>query len=130
MPTMSEYMDRLRALVPGRTLGLYLLANTLLLGIVDKAEDVSHNYAALVMIFSAICLVLNLVGGLAIDKRPFVPVLLSCVALLLFMASQRFVGPLAALGIDTKPAFVVVGFLTAAFIALIPAFYRGPLVTT
>jgi len=127
MPTVAEYLDRLRALVPARTLGFYLLANTLMLGLVDSADQLHSQYAWLILLVTGLALVFNFIGGLAIDKRPIVAVLLSSAALLLFMASQRFVGPLAAMGLDHKVAVVVVALLAAMFVAFIPWLYKGDL---
>jgi hypothetical protein len=70
-------------------------------------------------------LAFNFIGGLAIDKRPIVAVLLSSAALLLFMASQRFTGPMAAVGLDNKAAMIVVALLAAMFVALVPWLYKG-----
>jgi hypothetical protein len=124
MQTLSDYLERLRALIPARTLGLYLLGNTLVLGLADKAEDVAHLYPGLLLVVAGISLAFNVLGGFLLDRKNVVPVLISSGALLLFMASQRFVGPLAALGIDTKSVFVVVALLTAVLIAMIPL-YKG-----
>jgi hypothetical protein len=127
MPTVGEYLDRLRTLVPARTLGFYLVANTLMMGLVDSADQLHSQYAWLILLVTGLALVFNFIGGLAIDKRPIVSVLLSSAALLLFMASQRFSGPLAAVGLDNKAAMVVVALVAAMFVALVPWLYKGEL---
>jgi len=127
MPTVGEYFDRLRTLVPARTLGFYVVANTLMLSLVDSADQLHSQYAWLILLVSGLALAFNFIGGLAIDKRPIVAVLLSSAALLLFMASQRIVGPLAAVGLDNKVAVVVVAILASMYVALVPWLYKGDL---
>jgi len=125
MPTMSEYFEKLKDMVPGRTLAFYVLGNTLALGIADKAEDVAKQFPWLLLVIGLLSLTFNVLGGFLLDKKNVVPVLVSSGALLLFMASQRFVGPLAALGMDTQPVFVVVALLSALLLALAPVLYKG-----
>jgi hypothetical protein len=125
MPTMSEYFERLKALVPGRTLALYMLGTTLALGVADKAEDVAQKFPWLILFIAGLSIAFNVIGGFFLDKKNVVPVLLSSSALLLFMASQRFVGPLAVFGVDTQPVFVVVALLSAVLISVAPVIYKG-----
>jgi hypothetical protein len=123
---MDAYFEKLKALVPGRTLAMYLALNTFALGAVGKAEDAS----VAVLLIAALCLGFNVLGGIFYEKMTFVPVLLSSAALLLFMASQRFVGPLAALGCDTQTVFIIVGIVSIVFVSIVPILHKGPLTKT
>jgi hypothetical protein len=125
MEAINAYLERLRALIPARTLALYMLGNTLVMGLAKKAEDVPHDFPWLILFVGGLSLAFNILGGIFIDKKNAMPIVLSSSALLLFMASQRFVGPLAALGIDTQPVFVVVALLTAVLITIAPLLYKG-----
>jgi hypothetical protein len=98
-----------------------------MLGLVDSADQLHTQYTWLILLVTGLAVAFNFIGGLAIDKRPIVAVLLSTLALLLFMASQRFVGPLAAMGLDHKAAVVVVALLAAIFVSLVPWLYKGDL---
>ena len=96
-------------------------------GLVDHSDELGQQYSWLILLVAGLALGLNFVGGLAIDKKPISSVLLSSCALLLLMLSQRFVGPLAALGLDTKAAVIVVTLLAALFVSLIPWVFKGEL---
>jgi|tagenome__1003787_1003787.scaffolds.fasta_scaffold20541201_1 hypothetical protein len=125
MPTLNEYLERLRALIPARTLAIYMVGITLVLGLAQKAEDVPKQYPTLILFVAGLSLVFNILGGLLLDKKKLAAVGISSGALLLFMASQRFVGPLAALGFDTQGLFIVIALLSAVLVSLAPVLYKG-----
>jgi hypothetical protein len=121
----TEYLNKLRELVPARTMGMYLLGNALLMGLVQKPEDLVRDYAWVILVVTGFLLVFNMVGRLAIDRKPIGAALVSTGALALLAAAQRFTGPLAALGIDTQVAFILVTLLAAFYVALCPVLYKG-----
>ena len=66
----------------------------------------------LLLLVTAVCLALNF-GGRLLEKRGIADALISSGAFLLLALTQRFTGPLAALGLDSPAAFVVATVLAA-----------------
>jgi hypothetical protein len=127
MDMINAYLERLRKLIPGRTLGIYLLGNALLLTLVQTPSELPAKFAWLILLINGLCLAFNFLGGMFIDKKPWLGALISSIALLLLALCQRFYGPLAAFGIDTQAAYIVVGFVAALYVLIVGAFYSDKL---
>jgi hypothetical protein len=125
MEALSNYLDRLRRLIPARSIALYMLGNALLLSLVEKPDQLPDKFGWLILVINGGCLVFNFVGGMLLDKKAWHAALISCGAFLLMALCQRFYGPLAAIGVDTQAAFVVAGFVAALYVSILPTFYRG-----
>jgi hypothetical protein len=125
MNGLSDYLDRLRELIPARTLTLYLLGTGLISGIANTPEDIAKSYAWLVIVLTVICLVVNFVGRL-VDKQGIAGAAISSGAFLLFALTQRYTGPLAALDIKSPGVFVLITILAAAYVVLITMVWHLP----
>ena len=123
MNPMAAYLDRLRALIPARTFALYILGVGLVSGIADTPQDVAAKYGWMLLLVTAVCLALNFVGRL-LEKRGIADALISSGAFLLLALTQRFTGPLAALGLDSPAAFVVATFLAAVYVVVVTMVWR------
>ncbi len=125
MEALSNYLDRLRQMIPARSIALYMLGNALLLSLVEKPEQLPAKFGWLILVINGACLLFNFIGGMLLEKKVWHAALVSCGAFLLMALCQRFYGPLAALGVDTQAAFVVAGFVAALYVSILPTFYRG-----
>ena len=122
MEAILGYLERLRGLIPGRTLGFYVSANGLFAAF-GKPTDIP---AALIFIIVGLALVVHIVGGIATHKGA-IAVLLSAIAFALLSFSQPFYGPLAAMGVKTGIAYLVVAVLAIAYLTILPMLYKGDL---
>ncbi len=127
MDKIYEFLERLKTMIPARTLGILLLVNALMLTLVDKPEDLAGKYQWVILTLSGLCLVFNFIGSLVIDKKSLAAAFISSGALLLLTLSQRFNGPLAAFGVDTKAVFIVIGVVAAMYGILMPIVCRDAL---
>jgi hypothetical protein len=118
MDGLPYYLEKLREFIPARTLALYLLGIGLATGIADSPEQVVTEYGWLILLVTGACLVFNFVGRL-FEKRGFAAAAISSGAFLLIAMTQRFTGPLAALGVDSKGVFVAFEFLAVLYVAVI-----------
>ena len=123
MDGLPFYLEKLREFIPARTLALYLLGIGLATGIADTPEQVATEYAWLILLITGTCLVFNFVGRL-VEKRGFAAAAISSGAFLLIAMTQRFTGPLAALGVDSKAVFVACEFLAVVYVALVTMLWR------
>jgi hypothetical protein len=124
MEPITSYFDRLRVLIPARTLGLLLVGGTA----VQTFTDPGHRSTGLTVMSFVIlgtCLLFNLLGGMLLDKRPWHAALISSGALILFALSQRAYGPLGALGVQEAWVYGTLAFVAAAYPLIIATFYRG-----
>src|SRR5215470_12674347 len=100
MEALLGYMERLRQIVPGRTLGFYVAANGLFAAF-SKPADIP---GALIFAVVGLALAVQIVGAIATKKRATATAL-SAGAFVLVALSQPFYGPLAALGVTSGIAF-------------------------
>jgi len=122
---LGAYLDKLRALIPARTFALYILGVGLVSGIADTPEAVAKDYGWMLLVVTAVCIVFNIIGRL-VAKRGWAECLISSGAFLLLACTQRFTGPLAALGITSKAVFVLMSFLAAAYVAIVTLVWKPP----
>ena len=123
MEDLAGYLDKLREFIPARTLALYLLGTGLVSGIVDTARQVAEEYGWLILLVTAGCLVFNFVGRL-IERKGLAAAAISSGAFILLACTQRFTGPLAALGIDSQGAFVAFEFLAVLYVAIVTMVWK------
>lgn len=123
MNGMSAYLDRLRELIPARTFALYILGVGLVSGLSDTQEKVASEYGWMLLLVALVCLALNFVARL-VEKKGIKEALISSGAFLLLTLTQRFTGPLAAVGLDSPAAFVVVTFLAAVYVVVVTMLWR------
>ena len=123
MADLGNYLDKLRALIPARTFALYILGVGLVSGVADTPEAVAKEYGWMLLLVTGVCLAFNIIGRL-VAKRGWAECLISSGAFLLLACTQRFTGPLAAVGLDSKAAFVVVTFLAAAYVAIVTLVWK------
>ena len=123
MNDFSDYLDRLRDLIPARTLALYVLGIGLVSSISSKVEDVAKSYGWMLLLVTGVCLVVTFVGRLAVDKKGAADALRASGAFLLLTFTQRATGPLAALGLDSQAAYIVASFLAAVYVVLVSMFW-------
>ncbi len=121
---LTSYFDRLRALIPARTLGLLLIGGTLAQTFADPGKK---STGLLVMSFVVLgtCILLNFLGGILMDKKPWHAALISSGALVLLDLSQRAYGPLGAFGVSETWVYATLAFVAAAYPLIIATFYRG-----
>src|SRR3954464_15586722 len=93
MEALTSYFDRLRVLIPARTLALLLIGGTLAQTFADPKKS-STGLIVMSFVILGTCLLLNFLGGMIADKKPWHAALVSCGALILFDLSQRAYGPL------------------------------------
>ena len=123
MNDLSAYLDRLRDLIPARTLALYVLGIGLVSSIASTPEDVSKKYGWMLLLVTGVCLVINFVGRL-LEKKSIGNAAISSGAFFLLTMTQRFTGPLAALGVDSQAGFVVASFLAAVYVVVITMVWK------
>jgi len=124
MGAILGYLERLRGVVPSRTLGFYVAVNGLFAAF-GAPTDIP---AALIFIVVGLALAVHIVGGIATHKGA-IAVLLSAIAFVLLSLSQPFYGPLAAMGVETGIAYLVVAIIAIAYLTLLPMLYKGDLAT-
>jgi hypothetical protein len=122
MGDVLSYLQRLRGLVPGRTLGFYVSANGFF-GAFGKPEDIP---AALIFVVVGLALAIHIGGGIA-TRKGGIPVLLSAIAFVLLALSQPFYGPLAAMGVTSPIAQLAVALIALAYLTILPMVYKGDL---
>ena len=118
MNGLQDYLNRLRDLIPARTLALYVLGIGMASSIAKTPEEVAKSYGWLLLLVTAACLVINFIGRLS-EKKGVKDALISTGAFLLLTLTQRFTGPLAAIGFDSQAGFVVASFLAAVYVVVI-----------
>lgn len=119
---VAAYLDRLKSFIPARSLSLLLAINTLIAGVSPTDAP-----AWLILTADGVVFVVSLIGSAVLDHKPFVAILLSAIALLLFIFSTPGVGPWTAFGVTSNIPFIVVGVLIVLFVTIVPWFYKGPL---
>jgi len=123
MNGLSVYLDKLRDLIPARTLALYVLGIGLASSIASTPDEVSKKYGWLLLLVTGVCLVINFIGRL-VEKKGIANAAISSGAFVLLTFTQRFTGPLAALGVDSQAGFVVASFLAAAYVVVITMVWK------
>jgi hypothetical protein len=124
MEAFTSYFDRLRVLIPARTLGLLLVGGTVAQTFTDPKGSAT-GLIVMSFVVLGVCLLFNILGGIFADKKPWHAALISSGALLLFALSQRAYGPLGALGVDEPWVYGTLAFVAAAYPLIIATFYRG-----
>jgi hypothetical protein len=124
MEPFTSYFDRLRVLIPARTLGLFLVGGTVAQTFADPGHP-STGLTVMSFVVLGVCLLFNFLGGMFADKKPWHAALISSGALVLFALSQRSYGPLGALGVEEKWVYGTLAFVAAAYPLIIATFYRG-----
>lgn len=124
MEALTNYFDRLRILIPARTLGLFLVGGTIAQTIAI-ASGSGTGLAVMSFIILGVCILFNFLGGMLADKKPWHAAMISSGALILFSVSQPAYGPLGALGVDNPWVYGSLAFIAAAYALIIPTFYRG-----
>jgi hypothetical protein len=123
MGDFAAYLDRLRELVPARTLTLYLLGTGLTSSLASDPQKVADDYGWMLLVIALVCLVLTFLGRL-LEKQGIAAAAISAGAFLLLSLTQRFTGPLAALKVD-KPAFnLFFTFLAAVYVVVISMVWK------
>ena len=122
MGDFAAYLDRLRELVPARTLTLYLLGTGLASSLALKPEDVAKENKAMLLVI-ALSAVITFIGRL-VEKQGVAAAAISTGAFLLLSLTQRFTGPLAALGQDSRQLNLIFTFLAAAYVLVISMFWK------
>ncbi|HEX3133090.1 MAG TPA: hypothetical protein VHX44_05840 [Planctomycetota bacterium] len=124
MEALTNYFDRLRILIPARTLGLFLIGGTIAQTIA-VATKAGTGLAVMSFIILGICILVNFLGGILTDKKPWHAALISSGALILFSISQPAYGPLGAFGVTNPWVYGSLAFIAAAYALIITSFYRG-----
>lgn len=124
MEPLTSYFDRLRVLIPTRTLGLLLVGGTVAQTFTASATSPT-GLIVMSFVILGVCLLLNVLGGIFADKKPWHGALISSGALVLFALSQRAYGPLGACGVDEPWVYGTLAFVAAAYPLIIATFYRG-----
>ena len=73
MADFSDYLDKLRALIPARTFALYILGVGLVSGVADTPEAVAKEYGWMLLLVTGVCLAFNIIGRLVAKRRLAVP---------------------------------------------------------
>jgi uncharacterized membrane protein YhaH (DUF805 family) len=125
MEALTAYFDRLRVLIPARTLGLFLIGGTIAQTIAIATKSGGTGLAVMSFIIIGVCIVFNFLGGMLADKKPWHAALISSIALLLLAFSQPAYGPLSALGVTNPWVYGSLAFVAAAYALIVTSFYRG-----
>jgi hypothetical protein len=124
MEALTAYFDRLRVLIPARTLGLFLVGGTIAQTIATSSNS-KTGLVVMSFVILGVCVLLNFLGGMLTDKKPWHAALISSGALILFSFSQSAYGPLGALGVKEPWVYGTLAFVAAAYPLIIATFYRG-----
>ena len=100
-----------------------MLGIGLVSSIASTPEDVSKQYGWMLLLVTGVCLVINFVGRL-LEKKSVGNAAISSGAFFLLTMTQRFTGPLAALGVDSQAGFVVASFLAAVYVVVITMVWK------
>ena len=116
---IEEYLKNLRDLIPARTLSLYVLLIGLVSGFAKTPAEVTATFGWALLLVTGACALLNFLGRLVGEKKGIKDALISTGAFLLLTLTQRFTGPLAALGVDSQAAILVVSILAVLYVFVI-----------
>ncbi len=118
----DTYLDKLRQLVPARTLSLYVLLVGVVSGFAKTAADIVKDFGWALLLVAVACIGVNFFArwlGLFGEKKGIKDAAVSTVAFLLLTMTQRATGPLAALGLDSQAVYIVVSVLAVVYVFLI-----------
>lgn len=124
MDSLFAYFDRLRAMIPARTLGLMLVGGTIA-QTVSSSSGSTTGLIVMSFVILGLCLLLNILGSIFGDKRPWHSALISSGALVLVALSQRAYGPLGVLGVEEPWVYGTLAIIAVAYPLIIGTFYRG-----
>jgi len=124
MEALTNYFDRLRILIPARTLGLFLVGGTIAQTIATASKSTT-GLIVMSFVILGVCVLFNFLGGMFTDKKPWHAAFISSGALILFSLSQPGYGPLGALGVKEPFVYGTLAFVAAAYPLIIATFYRG-----
>jgi hypothetical protein len=113
----TNYVEKLRELIPARTLGLYVFSIGLVSALAKTPAEVGPKFGWLLVVITGVCLVVNFVGRV-IEKKGWADAAISTGAFFLLTATQRFTGPFAAFG-DSQWLFVLASVAAGAFVVIV-----------
>lgn len=113
----ANYVEKLRDLIPARTLGLYVFSIGLVSALAKTPAEVGPKFGWLLVVITAVCLGVNFVGRI-IEKKGVADAAISTGAFFLLTATQRFTGPFAAFG-DSQWLFVLASVAAGAFVVIV-----------
>jgi len=118
----DNYLDKLRELIPARTLSLYVLLVGVVSGFATTAADIVKSYGWALLLVTGVCIAINFFArwlGWFGDKKGLKDAAISSLAFLLLTMTQRATGPLAALGLDSQSVYLVVSIVALLYVYLI-----------
>ena len=118
----GTWLDKVRAMVPARTLTLYVAATGLYASVWPVATDLP---AWVPIVVTAICLGFQLILGITRKKKGWA-IALSAIAFVLLCVAQPYSGILGVFEVPGSVNFVV-GLVVIAYCLLVPAVYTGNL---
>jgi len=130
---MNDYLDKLRALIPARTLALYLVGTGLVGSLAATPQEAVDKFGWFILVLFGVCLALNFVGRIVENKSKGSAVkdaLWSTGAFFFLGLCQPFAGPLAALKVNSQVAFLVSALLALVYVTVIGWVYPKPVAAT
>jgi len=118
----TNYVEKLRELIPARTLGLYVFSIGLVSALAKTPAEVGPKFGWLLVVITGVCLVVNFVGRV-IEKKGWADAAISTGAFFLLTATQRFTGPFAAFG-DSQWIFLLASILAAVYVTAVGWFWK------
>jgi len=112
----QEYLKRLRALVPARTMALY----TTMIGFYPMVSTTSTELPKwLPFVVIALCLLFQVLLGIFFDKKKWYVILLSAIALCLYGITTPYTGILGIFGASAT-VYLVFSLVIIVYVTLIP----------
>lgn len=122
----DTYLDLLRKMIPGRTLSLYVLLIGVISGFAKTAADIVTTLGWALLVAAIVCLGINFFArlfGVLGAQKGIKSAIFSSIAFLLLTMTQRTTGPLAALGLDSQPVYIVVVIAAIVYVSLVKWFW-------
>lgn len=122
----DTYLDLLRKMIPGRTLSLYVLLIGVISGFAKTAAEIVTNLGWALLVAAIVCLGINFFArlfGVLGAQKGIKSAIFSSIAFLLLTMTQRTTGPLAALGLDSQPVYIVVVIAAIVYVSLVKWFW-------
>jgi len=122
-PDVANYIEKLRQLIPARTLGLYVLLIGIVSAMPKTPAEVGEKFGWALVVVAAACALLNFIGRIVSDKAGIADAAISTGAFILLTMTQRFTGPFAAFG-DSQWIFLLASILAAVYVTAVGWFWK------
>ena len=116
MSVIGDYLIRLRALVPARTMAVY----TVMVGLYPMVSTASTELPKWIpFVVIGLCLAFQVLLGIFADNKRWHVILLSALAFILYVLTQPYIGILGIFGVSAAVHFVF-SLVVILFVILVP----------